>query len=64
MLPEMVTNECGPKKGGMNLDDGQYVSTKLCTPYLKYLRNRQNDASNDNITTPPAGDDIALSSNG
>ena len=48
----------------MNLDDGQYASTNVWTPYFKYLRNRQNGASNDNITTPPAGDDIALSSNG
>ena len=60
---EIQYHECGPNKGGMNPDDGQYV-TKLWTPYFKYLRNRQNDASNDNITMPPAGDDIALSSNG
>ena len=48
----------------MNLDDGQYVTTKFWTPYFKYLRKRQNDAGNDDIATPPADDDITLSRNG
>ena len=34
---EIQYHECGPKKGGMNLDDGQYVTTKFWTPYFKYL---------------------------
>ena len=60
---EIQYHECGPKKGGMNLDDGQYVTTKFWTPYFKYLRKSKNDASNAVIATPPA-DDITLSSDG
>ena len=59
---EIQYHECGPKKGGMNLDDGQYVNTKFWTPYFKYLRNRQNDARNADITVPPIDDTITLSS--
>ena len=46
----------------MNLDDGQYVNTKFWTPYFKYLRNRQNDATNADIAVPPIDDTITLSS--
>ena len=61
---EIQYHKCGPKKGGMNLDDGQYVTTKFWTPHFKYLRKRQNDAGHDDIGTPPADDDITLSHNG
>ena len=57
-------HECEPKKGGMNLDDGQYVNTKFWTPYFKYLRKRQNDANNADIATAPVDDDITLYSDG
>ena len=46
---EIQYHECGPKKGGMNLDDGQYVKTKFWTPLFKYLREKQIDANNDDI---------------
>ena len=48
---EIQYYECGPKKGGMNLDDGQYVKTKFWTPLFKYLRNKQCDVSNDHTAT-------------
>ena len=35
---EIELNQCGPKQGGMNLDDGHYVKTKFWTPFLDKLR--------------------------
>ena len=32
---------CGPANGGLNLDDGQYVTTKFWTPMFQYLRENQ-----------------------
>ena len=32
---------CGPTSGGLNLDDGQYVTTKFWTPMFHYLRENQ-----------------------
>ena len=29
---------CGPQNGGLNLDDGQYVTTAFWTPMFQYLR--------------------------
>ena len=48
---EIQYHGCGPKKGGMNLDDGQYVKTKFWTPLFRYLRNKNCDVSNDPIIT-------------
>ena len=30
--------QCGPANGGLNLDDGQYVTTAFWTPMFQYLR--------------------------
>jgi predicted GIY-YIG superfamily endonuclease len=38
---EIQYNKCGPKNGGMNLDDGQFVKTQFWTPYFLYLRNQK-----------------------
>ena len=35
---QIQLEECGPEKGGMNQDNGQYVKTKFWMPYFKYLR--------------------------
>ena len=37
---EIQLHECGPEKGGINQDDGQYVNTKFWMPYFKYLREK------------------------
>ena len=55
--------ECGPKKGGMNLDDGQYVKTKFWTPFFKYLRNEHKNAINADIATSNNNDDTTVSNN-
>ena len=38
---EIQYNECRPSDGGMNLDDGQYVTTKFWTPFFKFLKNKK-----------------------
>ena len=38
---EIQRNQCGPKQGGMNLDDGQYVKTRFWTPLFASLRKEQ-----------------------
>ena len=48
---EIQFNECGPKKGGINLDDGQYVKTKFWTPLFRHLRKKQSNVSNDRNAT-------------
>ena len=35
---EIQRNRCGPKQGGMNLDDGQYVKTQFWTPLFSFMR--------------------------
>jgi len=40
-------NECGPKQGGMNLDDGQNVKTKFWTPFFSTLRKDKEKNSKD-----------------
>ena len=42
---EIQLNECGPKKGGMNFDEGQYVSTKFWIPFFDQLRNKSKTRS-------------------
>ena len=37
---EIQLNECGPAKGGINQDDGQYVDRKFWMPYFKYLHEK------------------------
>ena len=37
---EIQLNECGPNNGGMNLDEGQYVTTKFWTPFFRYLKKK------------------------
>ena len=34
---EIQRHRCGPKNGGMNLDDGQYVKTLFWTPLFTYF---------------------------
>ena len=36
---EIQHQKCGPSERGINLDDGQYVTTNFWTPFFKYLRN-------------------------
>ena len=38
---EIQYNMCGPEKGGMNMDDGKYVTTKFWTPFFAYNRKRE-----------------------
>ena len=45
---EIELNQCGPKQGGMNLDDGQYVKTKFWTPFLDKLRKDRKPNRNSN----------------
>ena len=35
---EIQMHGCNSRQNGMNLDNGQYVSTKFWTPFFKYLR--------------------------
>ena len=44
---EIQQHRCGPKSGGMNLDDGQYVKTLFWTPLFTFLR-RSASACGDN----------------
>ena len=44
---EIQRHRCGPKSGGMNLDDGQYVKTLFWTPLFTFLR-RSSSACGDN----------------
>ena len=57
-------NRCGPKQGGMNLDDGQYVKTKFWTPFFRFLRNRECDVNKAAIPTSHNNADTTLPSNG
>ena len=41
---EIQFNQCGPEKGGMNIDSGKYLKTKFWTPLFASERNRQNQA--------------------
>ena len=43
---EMQHQDCGPSKGGINLNDGQYVTTKSWTPFFKYLKRSHYIANN------------------
>ena len=36
---EIQKHGCNSRQNGMNLDNGQYVTTKFWTPFFKYLRN-------------------------
>ena len=49
---EIQKNQCGPKQGGMNLDDGQYVTSLFWTPLFAFLRKQPSacgDKSNSHI---------------
>ena len=48
---EIQYQECGPRKGGINLDDGQYVRTQFWTPFFKYLRNQRSQYIANNADT-------------
>ena len=37
---EIQRLRCGPKNGGLNLDDGQYVTSQFWTPMLQFLRDQ------------------------
>ena len=43
---EIQYNKCGPKQGGYNLDDGQYVKTQVWTPFFDFLRKRNHNNVN------------------
>ena len=52
---EIQLNECGPKKGGMNFDEGQYVSTKFWIPFFDQLRNKSKTRSTGTaVSTRPS----------
>ena len=53
---EIQYHESGPKKGGMNLDDGQYVKTKFWTPFFRFLRKSQRRENNADIATSNTAD--------
>ena len=36
---EIQMHGCNSHQNGMNLDNGQYVTKKVWTPFFKYLRN-------------------------
>ena len=38
---EIQYHQCSPSDGGINEDDGKYVSTKFWQPMFKFLRNRR-----------------------
>ena len=38
---EIQFHQCGPEKGGMNIDNGKHVKTKFWTPLFASMRNRQ-----------------------
>ena len=38
---EMQFHKCTPSDGGLNLDDGQYVTTKFWKPLFQYMRNKK-----------------------
>ena len=40
-------NKCGPKHGGYNLDDGQYVITQVWAPFFDFLRKRNHNKVNE-----------------
>ena len=61
---EIQYHECGPKKGGMNLDDGQYVKTKFWTPFFRFLRKKQGFAHIAHIATSNNAADTTLPGNG
>ena len=48
---EIELNECGPKQGGMNLDEGQYVKTKFWTPFFKQLRKNRKEKRKKYMTS-------------
>ena len=43
---EIQYNKCGPKYGGYNLDDGQYVKTQFWTPFFDFLKKRNQNNVN------------------
>ena len=48
---EIQYRQCGPKQGGMNLDDGQYLKTSFWTPFFRYLRSKESDVNEVAIAT-------------
>ena len=48
---EIQLNKCGPSEGGMNLDNGQYLDTKLWTPFFDYVRKKRILNDDDRKTT-------------
>ena len=43
---EIQRHRCGPKHGGMNLDEGQYLKSSFWTPLFAFLRRSAGDNSN------------------
>ena len=48
---EIQFHNCGPDKGGMNIDNGSYVKTKFWTPFFTCLRKTNNTIKNNNVTS-------------
>ena len=42
---EIQMNNCHRRDGGMNLDDGQYVSTKFWVPLFTSMRKQSNNVN-------------------
>ena len=45
---EIQYHQCGPRMGGMNLDDGRYLKTSFWTPMFKSLRENDNSETSSN----------------
>ena len=58
---EIQYHKCGPEKGGMNLDDGDYVKTKFWTPFMTYLKQKSNVTPDNTVTSDR--DAVATSNN-
>ena len=56
---EIQLHQCGPQRGGMNLDDGRHVTTKFWTPFFQSLR-RKNFSKNKNDLSSNVNSNIAL----
>ena len=41
---EIQRNQCGPKYGGMNLDDGQYVKSLFWTPLFSFFTQKRSSS--------------------
>ena len=47
---EIQYHQCEPKYGGINIDTGKYVTTKLWMPFFEGLHNLKASMSNSNVS--------------